>query len=82
MEANQVMDDQQSEQPGDAALGVEAIAIEFHGKLDKLPKKEREKKIRQMNHLLVTGAVPARKVGKFWIGSKRRLRQFIAGEGA
>jgi hypothetical protein len=73
------MDHQQSEQ-GDALLGVVAIATEFFGVLDELPKEERNKKIRQMNHLLRTGAVPGRKAGKFWLGSKRRLQQFIAGE--
>ena len=57
-----------------------SIATEFFGELDELPKEQRDKKIRQMNHLLVTGAVPGRKVGKFWLGSRRVVRQFIAGE--
>jgi hypothetical protein len=65
---------------GDALLGVVAIATEFFGELDELPKEERTKKIRQINHLLKTGAVPGRKAGKFWISSKSRIRQFISGE--
>ena len=75
------MDHQQSEQQqGDALLGVMAIATEFFGKLDRLSKKERIKKLRQVNHLLATGALPGRKAGKFWLGSRRVVRQFIAGE--
>jgi hypothetical protein len=64
---------------GDALLGVVAIATEFFGDLDKLSEEEREKKLRQMNHLLATGAVPGRKISKFWLSSRSRIRQFIAG---
>jgi len=78
MEAKQAMESKQGQ--GDALLGVVAIATEFFGELDELPKEQRDKKIRQMNHLLATGAVPGRKVRKFWLGSRRVLRQFIAGE--
>ena len=70
------------QEQGDALLGVAAIASELFGSLNELPKKERNKKIRQINHLLATGAVPGRKVGKFWCGSRHRLQQFLAGEGA
>jgi hypothetical protein len=75
MEAKEAMDHQQEQ--GDAVLGVEAYVFEFYGEL---PKEERDKRIRQMNHLLKKGAVPGRKVGKFWLGSRRRIRQFISGE--
>jgi hypothetical protein len=78
MEAKQAMEHQH--EPGDAIAGVLAYTIELYGPLDDLPKEEREKKIRQTNHLLKIGALPGRKVGKFWFGSKRRLRQFLAGE--
>jgi hypothetical protein len=70
------MNHQQSEQ-GDALLGVEAYVVELFGKL---PKDKHKKKQRQVNHLLKTGGLPGRKAGRFWIGSKRRLHQFIAGE--
>jgi hypothetical protein len=46
-----------------------------------LPKDEHKKKQRQVNHLLKTGGLPGRKAGRFWIGSRRRLHQFITGEG-
>jgi hypothetical protein len=69
------MDDQQ----GDALFGVEAIVLALFGPL---PKPEKNKKLRQVNHLLKKGHLPGRKVGKFWIGSKRRLRQFVAADSA
>jgi hypothetical protein len=67
-------------QTGDALLGVEAIATELFGNLDNLSKEERYKKIRQVNHLLSVGGLPGRKASKFWISSKSRIRQFLAGE--
>ena len=70
------MDHQQFEQ-GDALLGVAAYVFELFGEL---PKEEHDKKLRQVNHLLKTGALPGRKAGRFWLGSRRVVRQFIAGE--
>jgi hypothetical protein len=73
------MDHQQSEQhQGDALLGVEAYVFELFGKL---PKGKHNKKIRQVNYLLKKGALPGRKAGRFWLGSRSRLRQFIAEAG-
>jgi N6-adenosine-specific RNA methylase IME4 len=65
---------------GDALIGVLAIATELFGNLDNLSKEEREKKIRQVNHLLSVGGLPGRKASRFWISSKSRIRQFLAGE--
>jgi hypothetical protein len=70
------MDHQQSEQ-GDALLGVDAFVVELFGEL---PKDKHKQKQRQVNHLLKTGRLPGRKAGKFWLGSRRVVRQFIAGE--
>jgi hypothetical protein len=70
------MDHEQSEQ-GDALLGVEAYVVELFGEL---PEDEHKKKLRQVNHLLAKRRLPGRKVGRFWLGSRRRVRQFIAGE--
>jgi hypothetical protein len=72
------MDHEQSEQ-GDALLGVEAYVVELFGELTE---DEHKKKLRQVNHLLKTGQLPGRKAGKFWLGSRRVVRQFIAAEGA
>jgi hypothetical protein len=68
--------DHQSEQ-GDALVGVDAYVVELFGEL---PEAKRKKKHRQVNHLLKKGYLPGRKAGRFWVGSKRRLRQHIAGE--
>jgi hypothetical protein len=62
---------------GDALLGVEAYVVALFGAL---PKAKHHKRLRQVNYLLKTGRLPGRKVGRFWIGSRRRLQQFIAGE--
>jgi hypothetical protein len=70
------MDRQQSEQ-GDALLGVEAYFVELFGKL---PKDEHKKNLRQVNYRLKKGRLPGRKLGRFWIGSRRIVRQFISAE--
>jgi hypothetical protein len=70
------MDHQQSEQ-GDALFGVDAFVVELFGEL---PEDKHKKKHRQVNHLLKKGLLPGHKLGRFWIGSRRRLRQLIAGE--
>ena len=62
---------------GDALIGVDAIVAFLFGEL---PPLERKKRIRQLNHMLATGVLPARKTGKFWTGSKTRLSKHIGGE--
>jgi hypothetical protein len=34
---------------------------------------------RQTFHLLESGALPARKVGKSWVASRRKLRELVEG---
>jgi hypothetical protein len=64
---------------GDALIGCEDYVDEMFGPL---PEEKRQRRTRQINHLLVTGQLPGRKAGKFWIGSRAKLRAFLAGEGA
>jgi hypothetical protein len=72
------MDHQQFEH-GDALVGVDSYVLEMFGSL---PKDKHKKKRRQVNHLLKKGLLPGHKLGRFWIGSRRRLQQLIAGEAA
>jgi hypothetical protein len=72
------VDDQQSQQ-GDALLGVEAYVVELFGEL---PEDEHKKRVRQLNYQLKKGQLPGRKMGRFWIGSRRVVRQFIAAKDA
>jgi hypothetical protein len=43
---------------------------------------EINRKERQAFHLLETGAIPAKKVGKTWVSTPRQLRGHILGEQA
>ena len=65
------------QEQGDALLGVESFVVELFGEL---PEDEHKKKVRQVNHQLAKGRLPGRKLGRFWIGSRRTLQQFIAAE--
>jgi hypothetical protein len=60
---------------GDALWGVDDFVVALFGKL---PKAEHSRRVRQVNHQLANGQLPARKVGRFWAGSKHALRQFLA----
>ena len=53
----------------DLLWGAAAIAAELN-----------LKSRRQAFHLLETGALPARKIGKQWVASREKLRQHIIGE--
>lgn len=43
--------------------------------------KEINRSARQTFHLLESGALPARKVGKSWVASRRKLRALVEGAG-
>src|SRR5262249_48809928 len=46
-----------------------------------LTEDERRRRQRQINHMLAKGRIPARKAGRLWIGSRRRVRDhFAAGD--
>jgi hypothetical protein len=59
----------------DVLWGVDAYVVELFGEL---PKAEHARRARQINHQLVNKQLPAQKVGRFWVGSKRALAQFLA----
>lgn len=61
---------------GDALIGVDAFVCELFG--EDLTEDERRRRQRQINHMLAKGRIPARKAGRLWIGSRRRVRDHFA----
>jgi hypothetical protein len=59
----------------DALWGVDAWVVELFGEL---PEEEHTRRVRQVTHQLSRGQLPGVKIGRFWAGSKTRLRQFLA----
>ena len=73
--SNEILAD--GESSSDVALwGVRAITAAVNDYSDP-PLKER-----QVYYMLEAGHLPAKKVGRKWVGSRLRLREALVGEGA
>jgi hypothetical protein len=70
-----VSDQSHQQANADALWGVDAFVVELFGKLSE---EEHERRVRQVTHQLSRKQLPGVKVGRFWAGSKTRLRQFLA----